>query len=171
MTSHEPYVLLTNISDHMPRLTCINKRSKKRNSANLVEYRMLKNKNIDMLSARSSDVNWDYSPGSNCDDAFNDFHTKLCNLFHECCPVKRKVISERNDRTKAPCMTAGLLKCSRKYDKLYKLSIGLNPTSKQVIDYKRYRNKLNQIKIAAKSIHVKSFAKFQPTYSTFCNID
>jgi hypothetical protein len=69
--------------------------------------------------------------------------------LNETCPDKLKMVNNKKNASQ-PLMTKGLIKSANRCGKLYKESIGRDKNDVIVINYKRYRNLFNKIKIKSK---------------------
>ena len=82
----------------------------------------------------------------------NCFYDKLFNIYDRNIPLKESKHNTKFHNQKTPWITKGILKARKTKNKLYQKFIK-NPNQRNELEYKRFRNKFNKIKQAAKRNH------------------
>ena len=86
------------------------------------------------------------------DDCFKFIATKISKAVNDQCPEKLITIPAKQIK-RQPWITNGILRSSRKNDKLYKLCIGKPSNSPEFLKYREYRNIFNKTKRLAKKTY------------------
>ena len=144
--------LLTNISDHFPVLTCMGKKVKTQTREPLTFYnRHIGAEQITKISKLLSETDWDANLHSeNIDQSYQDCMATLTKALDTHAPITKTTIPFKQV-IRQPWMTSGLIKCSRKCDRLYAKSIGKGQNTESCQNFTRYRNVYNSIKRKAKA--------------------
>ena len=140
-------ILYSDISDHLPLLTCIgNDKTKTKTSPPLrFKYRQLNEQSIRLIRHELSEYNWDQLKHYGVNEVYDLLMKKLCSTLERHAPEKTKIISNKNV-IKEPWLTRGIMKCNKRRDQLYKAQLGKPSTDKAHNEYITYRNMLNKIK-------------------------
>jgi hypothetical protein len=150
--NHQSGIFIADISDHLPVFvnTDIKLDGNNHNTSNKTKpepKRQFTEDNINLLRKRLSTVNWTQVLNCETDDVntmYNNFTNKFTNLYDECIPIKKINRRKKNQESKSPWITKGLLKSINHKNKLYKSFLKHRTAVKQEI-YKTYRNKLNSL--------------------------
>ena len=98
-----------------------------------------------------SETDWDANLHSeNIDQSYQEFMTTLTKALDTHAPITKTTIPFKQV-IRQPWMTSGLIKCSRKCDRLYAKSIGKGQNTESCQNFTRYRNVYNSIKRKAKA--------------------
>ena len=147
-------ILFTDLSDHLPVfLTTNNSLQLKVRSDINIKHRLINNKTINQLCQGLECEDWNeiYSK-TDVQDAYDNFYTKLYHLFHKNIPLVKARKRVYDYGQKIPWITKGILKSRKTKNKLYKKFIK-NPSKKNELAYKTYRNKFNKVKSVAKKCY------------------
>ena len=106
---------------------------------------------ITKISKLLSETDWDANLHSeNIDQSYQDFIATLTKALDTHAPITKTTIPFKQV-IRQPWMTSGLIKCSRKCDRLYAKSIGKGQNTDSCQNFTRYRNVYNSIKRKAKA--------------------
>ena len=150
-------VFFTDLSDHFPifTFTCSNSHQRPNVQSQFTHKRCLKPNNIKGFKNALSIINWDFvTHDRNPDTAYNNFLTKLINIFNIHCPTLKTKLPKRKIPIK-PWVTRGLIKSIQTKDKLYKKYVK-KPTIENKTAYTKYRNHLNQLLRCSKKNYITS---------------
>lgn len=150
--SHKSAILTTDISDHLPIFICFDKLYKGKLPKQALKFNMrdLSETNINKVIDDLSQIDWEHNMAElNTDESFEYLSSHITKALDKSCPMKLVKISQKNI-IREPWMTPGLLKASRKLDKLHVLSIHSQQGSDKKIKYINYRNAFSKIKRKAK---------------------
>jgi hypothetical protein len=142
-------IFVVDISDHLP-IFYIEKENKKGKSfvKETVTCRDFKKENIEMFKNNMANINWNQVIESqSCEDAYNTFHTICSNIYESAFPLKN--IKKFKQNPTKPWITRGVIAACHKKNKLY-LNFIKYPTKYNDSQFKKYRNRLNQIIRTAK---------------------
>ena len=117
----------------------------KNNTPLVFESRNLNEKNLKLINAELQQINWDNNlTGTNCDENYNIL-TNLINMSMEKhSPLQRIRISSKRVFIE-PWMSRGL-EISSKKERLYKRTLTVDCTERDISTYKNYRNLYNKTK-------------------------
>ena len=156
--SYKSYILIDDISDHMPCLSILSDVFPTKMSAETITQHRLTEKAITEMKDHLESLDWNnlVSNDQNCEINYGTVHNILKETLDEYAPVrtvklKRKKLSE-------PWLTKGLINCQCKQKLLYKRSIKLQDqdvTTNNVMSYKQYRSVLKKCKCSAKQQYYK----------------
>lgn len=136
-------------SDHLPVFQILPLISIENKPNKSCKKRVITKGNLDKMKEKIQHTDWDnLTNTNNVDDAYKYFQDIFFNLYNSCIPEKQ--CSKKQVKTNMKSwITKGLIKSSRKKNKLYKkyLSSG---TEELKTKYKNYRNRLNKLKIILK---------------------
>ena len=150
--SHKSAILTIDISDHLPIFICFDKLHKGRFSKQALQFSMrdLSDRNIVKVAEDLSQIDWRNNMNDlNTEQSFEYLNDHINNALNKSCPVKVVKISQKNV-IREPWMTSGLLKSSRKLDRLHASSLHSQDGSDRKIKYLNYRNAFSKIKRKAK---------------------
>ena len=101
---------------------------------------------IDQLNTAINNTNWaQIITNEHISDSYRSFIDYLNKLIDECIPIKKVVIPYRSV-IREPCVTADLLKLSKKLQSLYHKSVGKPRTCQEYIKYIQFRANYNSTK-------------------------
>ena len=130
----------------------INPKDKHKNPL-IFNYRPMKCEQISKISDALKGTDWDallhYDNVTKCYDSFIQHYQNIIEKF---APEKQVVIPYRSI-IREPWMTHGLLKASRKCEKVFKKSIGKSKDSEVYQRYLDYRNVFNKTKRHSKELY------------------
>lgn len=143
--------LLTDISDHLPNFTILNKAPKKVLDTR-PKVRIFSKRNITKFQNTLEETNWNMVYGENdIDVAYNSFHGIITKAFNTSFPFK--TVSRKRARDK-PWITSALKISSRIKNSLYRQWLkSKNPVAE--IKYKNYRNTFKKIALEAENLYYK----------------
>lgn len=144
--------LLTDISDHLPILTCMGHTAQSKSTEPLrFSSRCIGPREISDISHALQNVIWDEVFHShNVSQCYEEFLRVFTSVLDRCAPLKDKVIPP-NRVIRQPWMTPALLQSSINRDKLYAKSLGKPKSSEACNRFIKYRNMFNLLKRKAKS--------------------
>ena len=146
-------ILFTDLSDHLPVFQFTGSIQHKTNSSTTTsyKYRQINEKYMSHLCQNLERENWlDIFNIDNPEEAYNQFFNKLHDTYDKSIPLKKSKFG--NLSRKIPWLTKGLLTSRKTKNKLYKKYLR-KPNEINERKYKRYRNKFNKLKRAAKKLH------------------
>ena len=146
-------VLYSYISDHFPILFMFGKKSiGKCKEQTKFTYRKLSDTAIEQINTDLLNNNWENQMNNmNTSESFKFLTTAINSCVERHCPLKTASYSNKN-LIREPWMTPGLLKSSRKANKLYALCCKLDKSHPKYIHFLEYRNNFNRIKRMAKKV-------------------
>ena len=147
-------ILLSDISDHLPVMTCYGTWQRKTKSPLIFSHRPLNDQTLCAINNELKQTNWSYLYDSPVNEAYNNFVIKLNETLDKYAPVQTVSIPP-NHIIEQQWMTKGLLKSCKKRDKLFRQSLGRPKHHSSHIKYIKYRNMLNALKRKAKENHYK----------------
>ncbi len=147
-------IILSDISDHFPIITCMGRRDRTVGRTSLVfNHRPIDSIQIDNLSEALRSTIWEGVPGNGCvSDSYDNFINHFTKILAENAPIKRTIIPHRSI-IREPWITPSLIKSSRKCELLYRKSVGKPRDSESFMRYMNYRNTYKRIKRHAKNIY------------------
>ena len=150
-------ILVSDISDHYPIITCMGTKVKDSKKAPLIfEHRPTNTHQIDILRNELHSTVWDdIFLGGNVSECYNIFISHFQKLLDECIPIQKCIIPRRRV-IKQAWLTPGLVKSSRKCQILYRKTVGKDRDSTGFNKYLKYRNTLNGIKRKTKETYFKT---------------
>ena len=138
-------VLYSDISDHLPILTCFGEDTKKKRTPLVFKTKIMNDTVMSQITNELNSIDWTYLHELDTNAAYSSYTTKLnatINKFSVEKTIKipyKKIIRE-------PWMTLGLLKSCINRDKLYKKSINKEKSHPLRIKYATYKNQLDRLK-------------------------
>ncbi len=150
-------VLVSDISDHLPIITCMGRKERTVGRTPLVfNHRPIGSTQIVNLSDALNATTWEDVLDKECvSENYDSFIRHFMKILDEHAPVKRIVIPH-GSIIKEPWITPNLMKCSRKCELLYRKSVGKSRDSESYIKYMRYRNTYKRIKRHAKDSYYEN---------------
>ena len=153
---YETSILVTDISDHLPCLLTINNHSLFEKPPTKITTRGLNENKVNTIKNKLNDVNWaELLQSTDINYQYDTFQHILTSTIDEVAPYYTKIIPS-NKVIRDPWLSAGLLKCIRKQQSLYKKTIRKPSTEQEHVQYKTYRNKLKQILRRAKEDYYRN---------------
>ena len=149
-------IIICDISDHYPCLTMISKCGKTHDITCDVETRRLNTLKLEKIKTKLYEHNWDNLNHINANEAYNEFESTLISIINNIAPRTCKKI-KHNNINREPWMTPGLMKASKKANKLYNNWANTGNKDKNhalYASYKTYRNNYNSIKRKAKFLYI-----------------
>jgi hypothetical protein len=134
----DSYVLLVDISDHVPTVTRVKTNVDIADSSTIVFTRSYNAANMNVFIGKLATCNWDHVLNiTDVDKAFEAFQHTLQSYFYLAFPLQPKETASPSTKFKKPWLTSGLLKSSKMRSKLYRKFLK-HKISKEV--YTNYRN-------------------------------
>ena len=146
-------VLNATLSDHAVTYISI---PLKINTKNRPMIRIINDKTLNLLNTKLNEkldeANFTINESDEVNVKWELFHDILIRQFNNVCKLKQM---SRKSLISKKWLTAGLLKCTRKKERLY-YRFTRNPTSENEYEYKQYKNSLNHlIRTAKKNYFIK----------------
>ena len=153
----DSFIIVTDISDHLPVMVRVDLNSCSQLPIH-TQTRRIDETSITHFKAQLAQINWSsvhtFCSNNNPDIAYDEFFTLLKTEYDKSFPLIKKTTSYRNN-FKHPWMTTGLLKSSRKKEKLYMKYIK-NPTNENKQIFTIYRNKFKTLRIKAEKSYYEN---------------
>ena len=150
------------ISDHLPIVhrhnTNVYHNIIKQNSNSFNYKRIINKTNRETYKNSMKNISWDnvMNETENPDKAFNEFSRLFTDLYNANFPIKQKNKTKINKNK-----NLSMIKSVKSKNKLYKKFLN-NPSSKNELPYKRYKNKLNHvIRISKKHYYEEQLIKYK----------
>src|SRR5688572_4116775 len=169
----ESKIIASDISDHLPILTCFNFDPHNKGSIQNSVSRLINDDRRKVFNASLIDADWSsVMDACDCGDAngaYDRFLIQFKDLYDKAFPIVSRGSKDKL-RFKQPWMTRGLLKSSRKKANLY-LKYVKNPTSANKRKFIKYRNKFKAIRLAAeRNYYAYEFSKNCHNFTTSWNL-
>ena len=147
-------ILTSDMSDHFPVIVCMGKTKRTSRKEPLVfTHRPIGSEQVTKMRHELSNICWsEILHDEHVDRSYGIFIDKLRNVIDTCAPEKTTTIPHKSV-IREPWMTSGIIRSSRKRDKLYRQSLGRIPDSVEKQKYLRYRNVYNSVKRQAKQFY------------------
>lgn len=148
-TKNQAGIFVVDISDHLPIYYMEKEKIRQKSFIKEeITCRDFRNDNIEKFKMNMANINWNQIiECQTCEDAYNAFHTLCTNIYESSFPLK-KLKKFKQNPTK-PWLTTGLIAACHKKNKMY-LNFIKFPTRNNDAQFKKYRNRLNQIIRTAK---------------------
>ena len=141
--NHTPYILVDDISDHMPIAVKFRNQSKSMKGQKTVKHRKLDSLAFDKINQDSGE-NWpELLSKLDANDSFNLLHEKLITSIDNHAPEKTLKLG-RKSLIRDPWITTGILRSLKWQKQLYKEML-LSKTDVSTFRYRSYRNCLQKI--------------------------
>ena len=122
-SDYEPSIIVNDMSDHLPCLLKIKNPSIFLKSAIKITTRGLNYEKVCQLNNKLAEINWDDKLGNgSVTEQYTKFHDTLLNSIDEVAPYHTIKIP-RNKVIKNPWLSAGLHKCHKKQQQLYRKTL------------------------------------------------
>ena len=142
--NHTPYILVDDISDHMPIVVKFRNQNKSMKGLKTVKHRNLDSLAFDKINQDISGENWpELLSKLDTNDSFNLFHEKLITSIDNYAPEKTLKLG-RKCLIRDPWITTGILRSLRWQKQLYKEML-LSKTDVSTFRYRSYCNCLQKI--------------------------
>ena len=142
--NHTPYILVDDISDHMPIVVKFRNQSKSMKGQKTVKHRKLDSLAFDKINQDISGENWpELLSKLDANDSFNLLHEKLITSIDNHAPEKTLKLG-RKSLIRDPWITTGILRSLKWQKQLYKEML-LSKTDVSTFRYRSYRNCLQKI--------------------------
>ena len=149
-TKVKNYILIDDISDHLPVFTVADITNKPCKSKGSIKIRKLNERNVNVFREKLKEVDWCcLNKFSDVDECYEYFLNVFLKLFDESCPFQN--VKNKNNK---PWFTNGLINVCKKKNILYKKWL-LRKDVHSEQRYKRYKNKLTQIIRKAEKLYFK----------------
>ena len=160
----ESYLIISDISDHLPSLLLLKQMKVKDNTPIEFESRNLSEEKILQINNELKQVDWNGQLNSNnCNINFNTFCSEIKMAMDRVAPIKLIRISGKR-RFIEPWLTTGLERSSRTLKKLYKASLMEGSTEHEEKNYKAYRNTYNRTKRAMMHKYYRNKGAYEQYY-------
>jgi len=146
-------IIKTDISDHFPifLLTDIDTNFKNDKKEKIIKTRVYSEFNIQNFRKYLQEQNWELLTETNdVNSAYELFLKLFSKQYNKAFPQVEKIIKLKT--ALSPWMTTGLLKSSKKKQKLYEKFLK-HKTYKNEVKYKNYKNKFEKIKKQSKKLY------------------
>ena len=142
-------ILFTDISDHFP-LFYIDSSSKLNKNQRKLSYRDYSHTNINSFTDKLTRQDWsNVTNSNNPSEAYTHFHNIFINTYNSCFPYKQ---AKNNYKNKKVWLTQALKNSIKNKNKLFILT-RRHPSELNFSNYKKYRNRLNQLLRTAERNH------------------
>lgn len=150
MNNYKSCIVEYDISDHLPCMIAIKNVLLNRNDyKQKFKIRKFNEKNIIEFKKELIKLDQTSLNEFNCQEAYDKLTNHIQKAMNKTCPEITITVNKKQ-QTGQPWMTKGLKKSSNKCNKLYKQTIGKRKNDVSVINYTRYRNIFNKVKIKSK---------------------
>ena len=154
-------IILNDMSDHLPCFLFIEKHCRKTMNNEKITTRKVTPAIIEEINKEIDQIDWQNVYSQSVNNAFESFSNNISKVLNRKAPLITKSIPKKYVK-REPWMTQGLMTSSKECNKLYIKSLGKAPDSKEVIDYKSYRNRYNYVKRnAKKSYYTEKVYKYK----------
>ena len=134
-------IFYTDITDHFP-VFCISVKNNEVENQHYTTIRQYTEDNISKFCSNIQTVGWDsVTTCTDCQSAYSEFYKTFITLCDKHFPPVKIKTTYRNRKS---WLTVGLKKSIKIKNKLF-LKSRKTPTSNNIINYKKYRNKLNSL--------------------------
>ena len=141
--NHTPYILVDDISDHMPIVVKFRNQNKSMKGLKTVKHRNLDSLALDRINQDISGEDWTLLLSNlDANDSFNLFHQKLITSIDNHAPEKTLKLG-RKSLIRDPWITNGILRSLRQQKQLYKEML-LSKTDVSTFRYRSYCNCLQK---------------------------
>ncbi len=155
----ESAILMQDISDHLPILTCFGCRNfKPKIMPNVFHKRLINDDAKEQMGKKLTEINWTYLENMNVNQAYNEFSNKLNNIVEAIAPLQTITIPASHV-IRDPWMTSGLINSSRTMNELHKKKLCKDKNHPYYHEYIRYRNYFNKLKQTAKQSYYDNILK------------
>ena len=138
-SNHSPYILVEDISDHLPVLVKFRNQNKSLKGLKTVKHRKLDALAYDKIKKDISGENWpEIMSHLDANDSFNLFHEKLMSSIDKHAPERTLKIGKKS-MIRDPWMTTGILRSLKQQKQMYKEML-LSKTDVSTYRYRSYRN-------------------------------
>ena len=152
-------IITTDLSDHLPTLTCLKDLRHETRTQKIIKYRSISTESIKNLNDELNSYNWMELLGNlNTEDAFNTFHNALVGSFNTYMPEKTKRVKNRTGMYE-PWITKGIVRSMGKLKQLYIKMLKNKENTTDIEKYKAYRRILQQVKRKTKMHYYRSRCK------------
>ena len=150
MTSYKSCILEYDISDHLPCVVAIKSKLLNRKDSKITfKTRKFNEKNCKEFKKELLKLDHTSLNTLNFQEAYDKLSSHIQVAMDKTCPEKKITVNKKKHLGQ-PWMTKGLKKSSNQCNKLYKETIGKDKDDASVINYIRYRNIFNKVKIKSK---------------------
>ena len=152
-------ILFSDLSDHLPLFTVEQNIKVKSQNYTAKMKRNISKENIDKFVEKLEQIHWEeLNQETDPSKAYDRFYSKLFAIYDNCIPMK-KMSNKQRKLQKKPWLTKAIMKSLTIKNKLYKKTVK-TPSSDNIQEYKRYRNKLSHIiRISKKRYYKEKFAE------------
>ena len=159
----DSFIIVTDISDHLPVMVRVNLTLSYKPFYTCSQTRKIDETSIAQFKSQLAKLDWSLVHTLCCKDnpdaAYDEFFSLFKAAYNTAFPLINKTMNNRN-KFKNPWMTTGLLKSSRKKEKLY-LKYIKNPTSTNKQIFVTYRNKFKALRILTERCYFETeFTKY-----------
>ena len=148
-------ILLSDMSDHLPCLTCIGTKPQKPTKSLQFKYRPINEQIMDRIKNELANTDWNFMHVLSSNDSYKSLVMKINEVIEKYAPEKLITIPSKRI-FKDPWMTSGIMQSCIKRDQLYKKCIGKPKEHINTIKFTKYRNILNTIKKTAKNNYYRN---------------
>uniref|UniRef100_A0A8C6LAH3 Reverse transcriptase domain-containing protein n=1 Tax=Nothobranchius furzeri TaxID=105023 RepID=A0A8C6LAH3_NOTFU len=140
-------LVITDMSDHLPVFTVVQRTTVTTQSESVVVTRLKNQEAVNSFKTDLMEQNWEEVYVEDVNMAYGKFLNIITSLYEKNCPLLYKV--DKNKYAKKPWITKGIQKACRKKNKLYKDFLKKR-TEEAEQNYKIYKNKLISIMRSSK---------------------
>lgn len=155
-------IIISDISDHLPIIAEFSFESNLTSKAIFNDRRIITSNGLHKFTETLKDESWDlvaeHSLQGRTNEAYDCFFQKYKSAYNNAFPLQENRIT-KNNKLRNPWMTMGLLKSTRKKNRLY-IKYLKNPTQVNKTKFTIYRNKFKTLRIAAeRNYYTEEFLK------------
>ena len=156
MGEHKSFILVEDVSDHLPVMVCSNLSLPKSEKSNVTLIRDTKNFEVEKLLDKLTEGM--ELLGDIKEECIDNYTEKFIDIFHKTLNIHAPLRKQSRKETKLknkPWLSKGILISIQQKNLLYKRALKLNDSNTWA-QYKVYRNKLTHIKEYAKRLYIKN---------------
>lgn len=145
-------IILNDISDHLPIFMFSENCQSTKNEPLIFEHRQLNNITYKQISNALENIDWSSLSSSNAEDSYTKIIDNINSTIEHFAPKKLIKIPAKHVM-REPWITRGILRSSKKLDRLYKIQLGKEKLTHEHIKYINYRTQFTKIKRKQKDIY------------------
>ena len=156
MGEHKSFILVEDVSDHLPVMVCSNLSLPKSEKSTVTLIRDTKNFKVEKFLDKVTEGM--ELLGDIKEECIDNYTEKLIDIFHKTLNIHAPLRKQSRKETKLknkPWLSKGILISIQQKNLLYKRALKLNDSNTWA-QYKVYRNKLTHIKLYAKRLYIKN---------------
>ena len=156
--SQESFVLVNDLSDHLPVMFCTDLHPRKQSKPTNTSRRLVNDVTLAQFQASLTSADWtsvmNACKNNDPSGAYSQFIDRYTQLYEKAFPLLPSPVvnGKSGSRFRQPWMTSALLKSCNKKSRLYSKYLK-NPTAANKLTFTTYRNKFKQLRILAEKMY------------------